>query len=106
MIGHDGKYIKFETMKFPTKHKLTKKELREQREAKKTIEFLEPTDLATFNLHGIMREAIIDSGVNTDATVVNPKTGETVKLGQYWLRDTMHSFTPCVCTEMAVKIKL
>jgi len=91
LIGHDGKYIKFETMKFPTKHKLTKKELREQREAKKTIEFLEPTDLATFNLHGIMREAIIDSGVNTDATVVNEKTGETVKLGQYWLRDTMHS---------------
>jgi hypothetical protein len=38
-----------------------------------------------------MREAIIDSGVNTDATVVNEKTGETVKLGQYWLRDTMHS---------------
>lgn len=91
LIGHDGKYVKFETMKYPTKHKLTKKELREQREADKTIEFVEATDLPTFVLHGIMREAIIDSGVNTDATVVNEKTGETVKLGQYWLRDTMHS---------------
>ena len=74
LIGHDGKYIKFETMKYPTKHKLTKKELREQREAEKTVEFLEATDLPTFNLHGIMREAIIDSGVNTEATVVNEKT--------------------------------
>ena len=91
LIGYDGKYIKFETMKFPTAHKLTKKQLREQRGVKKTVEFLESTDIPSFNLHGIMREAIIDSGVNTDATVVNEKTGETVKLGQYWLRDTMHS---------------
>ena len=91
LIGYDGKYVKIETMKFPTRHKLTKKELREQRAAKKTIEQLEPTVKATKNLHAIMRECLIESGVNLDATVVNEKTGETVLIGKYWLTDTLHS---------------
>jgi len=91
LIGYDGKYVTVESMRFPSKHKLTKKEKREQEQAGKTIEYLQTTDKPTRNLHGIMRQCIVKSGVNLEATVVNEKTGETVQIGQYFLRDTMHS---------------
>ena len=85
LIGKDDKYIKVETMKFPSKHKLSKKEVREMRERGETPKKIMAHTQAQEKLHAIMRQAFIASGVNLDEVV------EGQVIGRYWLTDTLHS---------------
>ena len=85
LIGTDDKYVKVETMKFPTKHKLTKKAVREMREKGETPRKLTVQTEAQEKLHAIMRQAFIASGVDLEEVV----EGEVI--GRYWLTDSLHS---------------
>ena len=95
LIGFDGKYLRVGTYKYPTSHGLTatkKAELEKAGGEAKQIERVtkdgEPVERT---LHAIIRKCIVDSDVDLDQTWYNKKTGLDVKIGQYWVTNTMHS---------------
>ena len=84
LIGDDGKYIDSATMKFPTKHKLSPRQVFEIKKTRKPLPQLKATENQK-KLHAIMRKCFVESGVNLDEVI------DGIVIGQYWLQDTLHS---------------
>ena len=95
LIGSDGKYIRLGTYKYPTSHGLTatkKAELEKAGgEAKQFERVTKDGENVERTLIAIIRKCIVDSGVDLYKTWKNKKTGLDVKIGQYWVTNTMHS---------------
>jgi len=86
LIGHDGKYIETNSVKFPTKHKLTIAQRDAKRANNETIKSLKKVTKGEETLHAIMRQCLKASGVD-----LNEMDEEGNLIGDYWLTDTLHS---------------
>ena len=86
LIGHDGKYIETNSVKFPSKHKLTIAQRNEKLANNETIRSVKKVSKNEEKLHAIMRECLIASGVDLDE---RDEDGNLI--GNYWLTDSLHA---------------
>jgi len=86
LIGHDGKYVHINSVKFPTKHKLTKAQKAAKLAKNETLRSVKAMPKAQETLHAIMRECLRASGVDLDET-----DEQGIVIGDYWLTDSLHS---------------
>jgi len=86
LIGYDGKYIETNSVKFPTKHKLTIAQKREKENNKETIRSVKRIAKNEEMLHAIMRECLVASGVD-----LNEHDEDGQLIGDYWLTDSLHA---------------
>jgi len=89
LIGYDGKYVDVGTYKFPTTHGLTATKKAQLPKNYTMREF--KTTGNELKLQAIIRHCIVKADVDLEQTAENPITKKTVKIGQYWLTNTMHS---------------
>jgi len=86
LVGYDGKYVETNSVKFPTKHKLTIAQKLEKENNNETIRSVKRMAKNEEKLHAIMRECLIASGVDLNET---DEDGELI--GDYWLTDSLHA---------------
>lgn len=86
LIGYDGKYIETNSVKFPTKHKLTIAQKNEKEANNETIRSVKKVAKNEEKLHAIMRQCLIASGVDLSE---HDEDGNLI--GDYWLTDSLHS---------------
>jgi len=86
LIGYDGKYVETNSVKFPSKHKLTIAQRNEKLANKETIRSVKKVSKNEEKLHAIMRECLIASGVDLNET---DEDGNLI--GDYWLTDSLHA---------------
>jgi len=87
LIGHDGKYVSINSVKYPSRHKLTLSQKREKEAKGETIQSMKVIHKAQEKLHAIMREALRASGVDLSETDENGNL-----IGDYWLRHSLHAW--------------
>ena len=86
LIGHDGKYIETNSVKFPSKHKLTIAQRNAKLANNETIKSLKKVKKGEETLHAIMRQCLKASGVD-----LNEMDEEGNLIGDYWLTDSLHA---------------